>query len=384
MATAPSMARPAVADRRRNRPDLVLLGSVVALSAFGLLMIYTATRLANQQAAELPTISMERQMIFLTVGLIALLVFSVLDYRELRNFLPIIYGVTLLGLVAVLFFPAIKGARRWIPLGVFNLQPAEFAKVVIVLTVAYLLSHRRGETSLTWKTILLCAAVVAVPAALILREPDLGTAMSFPFILLALLFVAGMSWRQLVWIVSVGVATVVAVLRFNLLAPHQLNRIRVFLRPELDPQGIGFQLKQSKLAIGSGQLLGKGLFQGTQTAVPEQENDFIFSAVGEQLGFIGGVVVLAVFLVVVWRLLVIAANSRDRFGALVAVGIAAMIAFHVFVNVGMTIGIAPVTGVPLPFLSQGGSFYLAVTIAIGIANSIWLRRSPIPGETYIV
>jgi rod shape determining protein RodA len=181
-----------------------------------------------------------------------------------------------------------------------------------------------------------------------------------------------------------AILSVIAVFRFGLLAQHQVDRIQVFLRPELDPQGIGFQLNQSKIAIGSGQLLGKGLLNGVQTAVPDSQNDFIFSVIGEQFGFVGGILVLAVFLVVIWRLFVISANARDRFGALVAIGIAAMITFHVFVNIGMTIGMMPVTGLSLPFISQGGSFYLAMAMSIGVANSIWLRRSPVPGETYIV
>jgi rod shape determining protein RodA len=164
-----------------------------------------------------------------------------------------------------------------------------------------------------------------------------------------------------------------------------MDRIAVFIDPSIDPQGIGFQLRQSKLAIGSGQLFGKGLFEGTQTNfsyVPDQETDFIFTAVGEQLGFVGGIVVLALFALIVWRLIMIALVARDRFGSLLAAGIAAMVVFHVFVNIGMTIGIAPVTGLPLPFLSMGGSFYLAMSIAFGICNSVYLRRTPVPGERY--
>jgi rod shape determining protein RodA len=384
LAPASSPSSSAVADRRRNRPDTVLLASVVALSSFGLLMIYSATRVARELEQELSTVDMERQMIFFTAGLIAMLGFSFVDYRELRNFLPLIYGATVLALVVVFFFPEVNGSHRWIPLGPFALQPAEFAKVITILGVATLISHNREQQRLPWRTIAAAVVMMGVPGYLILRQPDLGTTMTFPFILLAMLFVGGMNWKQLSWIVAGGVVTVVAAFRLDLFADHQMNRIRVFLDPSVDPQGIGFQLQQSKLAIGSGQVFGKGLFVGTQTAVPEQETDFIFSVIGEQFGFIGGLLVILVFLIVVWRLFVIAAHARDRFGAVVAVGIAAMIAFHVFVNVGMTIGIAPVTGVPLPFISQGGSFFLAMSIAVGIANSIWLRRSPVPGETYIV
>ncbi len=373
-----------VAERRRNRPDMVLLSAVLALSGFGLLMIYSATRVARELNQELPSVDMERQMIFFTAGMIAMLLFSVLDYRELRNFLPVIYALTIAGLVVVFLFDPVKGARRWIPLGPFGLQPAEFAKVVTIVAVAVLLARTGGEKGLPWRVVAIATAILGLPAYLILREPDLGTTMTFPFILLVMLFAAGLSGKQFLWILTGGVTLVTAVIRLDLLAEHQKNRLAVFLNPELDPQGIGFQLRQSKQAIGSGQIVGKGLFEGSQTPVPERETDFIFSAVGEQFGFIGGLLVLAVFVIIIWRLLVIAASARDRFGSMVAVGIAAMIAFHVFINIGMTIGIAPVTGVPLPFVSQGGSFYLAMSMAVGIANSIWLRRSPVPGETYIV
>ena len=223
---------------------------------------------------------------------------------------------------------------------------------------------------------------MAIPGILIFLQPDLGTMLVFAFVTIVMLFgcrnlrppdpgavgigVGGAEWRS----------SSSAVLR-----DYQVDRIRVLMDPTIDPTGIGWNLRQSKLAVGSGQLTGKGLFQGQQTNfqyVPEQGTDFIFTAVGEQLGFVGGILVIAAFLVLVWRLLVIAANARDRFGALVALGIAAMFVFHVFVNIGMTIGIMPVTGLPLPFLSAGGSSFLNFSIALGIANSIWLRRSPVP------
>ncbi|MPZ51694.1 MAG: hypothetical protein GEU79_03000 [Acidimicrobiia bacterium] len=173
----------------------------------------------------------------------------------------------------------------------------------------------------------------------------------------------------------------------GLLADYQLDRFRVLIDQDLDPQGIGYNLLRSKLAIGSGQLTGRGLFQGDATNfryIPEQETDFIFTAVGEQLGFVGGILVLLAFGMIIWRLLVIGANSRDRFGTLLATGIGAMLMFQVFVNIGMTVGIMPVTGIPLPFMSLGGSSFQMTTIALGIANSIWLRRSPVPGEPQLM
>lgn len=383
---AVAAAPAAASERRRNRPDFVLLGTVGALSIFGLVMIFSATRFALERSAIPATFSMERQMIFVTIGLLVLAAFSFIDYRDFRGFVPLIYGGTVLLLLVVFAFDPVKGARRWIALGFFNLQPAELAKITVILTTAWVLSSGTPD-EVGWKAVLRSGGLAAVPALLILLEPDLGTALVVPFVWLVMLFAAGLSWRRVGGVVGTGLLGVVAAVRVGLLRQHQLDRVRVFLDPTIDPQGIGYNLRQSKLAIGSGQILGKGLFQGTQTNlsyVPEQETDFIFTAVGEQLGFLGGVLVVIAFLVIVWRLLVIALNARDRFGALIAVGVAAMITFHVFINIGMTMGIAPVTGLPLPFLSQGGSFYIAMAMAAGIANSVWLRRSPVPGETFIV
>lgn len=374
--------------RRNNRTDWILVAVMLLLSGFGLLMIYSATR-------DLGTFSMERQMIFVAAGLIIFAVVSNIDYREYRGIVPAASIVLLLLLVAVFFFPEINGTNRWIPLGFFNLQPAEFAKVLVIVALASLLAPHAsrddladGPRTLSWKKIGQAVLVVAVPGVLIFLEPDLGTSLVFGFILFVMLFVAGASWRQLAALAAIVVVGALAMWQFDLLHEHQVDRLLVLWEPDTDPQGIGYQLKQSKSAIGSGQLLGRGfLAEDSFTSfryVPEQENDFIFTAVAEQFGFVGGVLVIVAFVIIVWRLLVIAANARDRFGALIAVGVASMIVFHVFVNIGMTIGIMPVTGLPLPFLSQGGSFYMAMTLALGIANSVWLMRTPVPGENQLL
>lgn len=386
MATVARPERAGLFDRRLRKPDVVLLTTVAGLTAFGLLMIYSVTRFGLERTNQLPTVSMERQMLFATAGMIVVLLVSLFDYRELRGGLPLLYGGMLLLLVAVFFFDPIKGAQRWIPLGFFNFQPAEVAKIVSVLTSAHVLSSSE-EPGVPWRRVLQSGGLMLVPAALVFLEPDLGTALVFVFVWIAMLFAAGIRLKRIAGLVGFGLVSVVGMFRLGLLREHQLDRLRVFLDPSIDPQGIGYNLRQSKLAIGSGQLLGKGLFQGSQTNlsyVPEQETDFVFTAVGEQLGFVGGVLVLAAFLVVVWRLIAIAAAARDGFGALAAAGFAALVMFHVFVNIGMTIGIAPVTGLPLPFLSQGGSFYLAMALLVGISNSIWLRRSFVPGDRHLV
>lgn len=375
--------------RRNNRTDWIMFGTMLALSGFGLLMIYSATR-------NLGTFSMERQMIFVAGGVIVFLVASQIDYREYRGIVPAASLVILVLLVAVFFFPEENNVNRWIPLGFFNLQPAEFAKVVVIVALAALLAPpvRRedmtGPRTLSWKKMGQALLLVGVPGYLILREPDLGTALVFGFILIAMLFAGGASWRQMTSLFTLAGAGGLAVWRYRktLLNDYQLDRLEVLLNlEEADPQGIGYQIIQSKSAIGSGQLFGKGfLAEDSFTSfqyVPEQETDFIFTAVAEQFGLIGGLLVIVAFFIIVWRLLVIAGNARDRFGALIATGIAAMIVFHVFVNIGMTIGIMPVTGLPLPFLSQGGSFFVAMTLSLGIANSIWLMRTPVPGENQL-
>ncbi len=379
-----SRIREVAVVRRGNSSDKILMGTMVVLSGLGLLMIYSATKNSG-------SFSMERQMIFVAAGIILFFVVSNIDYREHRGWVPIASGIILVLLVAVFAFDPIENVQRWIPLGFFNLQPAEFAKVVVIIALASLLAPPvRGEIErrqLTWLKIGQATLIVAVPGYLILKEPDLGTALVFGFVLYVMLFAAGGTWRQMLILGVGGVLAALAMWQFDFLESYQKNRVLILFDPNVDPLGDGYNLIQSKLAIGSGQLFGRGLFaEGTQTSfeyVPEQETDFIFTAVGEQLGFIGALLALVAFAIIVWRLLVIAVNARDRFGALIAVGIAAMVVFHVFVNIGMTVGIMPITGLPLPFLSQGGSFYMAMTLALGIANSIWLLRTPVPGENQL-
>jgi rod shape determining protein RodA len=382
-----SRLREVAVDRGRNKSDRILFGTMLALSAFGLVMVYSATSSSGFSG-------MERQMIFVAAGLTIYAVISNIDYRELKNLIPIVSALIVLALLGVYLFDPVNGAQRWIPMGFFALQPAEFAKVAVILLLAAVLSpSNRDELitqrQLTWPTVFRAIVIVAVPAALILFEPDLGTTLVFGFTLFVMLFVAGATWRQMVALAVAAAIGVVFVLQQDLLAGYQLDRIKVLFDPSVDPTatGVRYNIQQSRFAVGSGNLFGRGLFaEGTQTSfeyVPEQETDFIFTAVAEQLGFVGGILVIAAYAVIVWRLLVIAVSARDRFGALIAAGLAAMMVFHVFVNVGMTIGIMPVTGIPLPFLSAGGSFYLAMTISLGIANSIWLMRTPVPGENQL-
>ncbi|MFO7298902.1 MAG: rod shape-determining protein RodA [Actinomycetes bacterium] len=391
MMTVISRLREVAVVRRGNKSDRILIGAMVLLSAIGLMMIYSATRSSG-------TFSMERQMIFVAAGMIILLVVSNIDYREYRAMLPVISVVILVLLGAVfLFDPVSDGgvgmAYRWIPLGFFNLQPSEFAKVAVILVLASLLSPQRNtdeplSRQLSWKKLGLALLVIGVPGIMIYEQPDLGTALVFAFVMMVMVFAAGATWRQMLTLIGTAVLGAVVVVQMGLLSDYQMRRIQCLFDPVSDPEGACYQLRQSIRAIGAGQLFGTGfLADQSMTSfeyVPEQQTDFIFTAVAEQFGLLGSLVVLACFAVIVWRLLVIAAAARDRFGALIAVGVAAMMMFHVFVNIGMTIGIMPVTGIPLPFLSQGGSFYMAMALALGIANSVWLMRTPVPSENQLL
>jgi rod shape determining protein RodA len=377
----------AVSDRRRPTPDVILFLAMVVLSALGVLMVYSASRGRLEARGLDPTGEMVDQAIFAAVGLVLFFVASFIDYREWRNVTPFIYIATLIALSVVFLFDPVANAQRWIPLGSFQLQPAEFAKAAMILVLASVLVPAKEE-GMSWRRLFQTLVIVAIPAVLIYLEPDLGTMLVFAFITLVMLFIGGTTFRQLTVLMAAAGAGVLAIWRLELLKDYQIERLQSVFNPSAaDPLGAAYNRIQSEIAIGSGGFFGKGLFLGTQTNldfVPAQTTDFIFTAVGEQLGFVGGALVLLVYAVIMWRLVVIAVNARDRFGVLVVAGIAAMFAFHIYVNIGMTVGIAPVTGLPLPFMSAGGSTFVTMAISLGVANSVWLRRSPVPGETYIV
>jgi rod shape determining protein RodA len=381
---------PAILQRERSlRPDLILVLAYLALAGVGILMVYTAS--APRLIAEGldPASLMRRHAIFVVVGIVAFIASSLIDNRSLRLLTPPIYIGSIVALLLVLtpLGDFRKGANRWIALGPFQLQPSEFAKVAVILALAALLAGAVGG-ALRWYHLMRAGIIVGVPAVLIFLQPDLGTMLVLAFIGAIMLFVAGTTWRQLAFLILASVVGSVALFQVNALKTYQLTRLVAFLDPSADlAETALYNQLQSKIAIGSGGFFGKGLFQGTQTNlnfVPEQATDFIFTAVGEQLGFLGGLLVLALYAVILWRLLVAAMNGRDHFSQLLAVGVAAFMVFHVFVNVGMTLQIMPVTGLPLPFLSSGGSAFLAMSIALGLGHSVWMRRSPVPGERKIL
>jgi rod shape determining protein RodA len=353
--------------------DLPLLAITVALVAFGLVVLASATVSLGGPWAYIRT-----RFFHIGVALAALILVLFVDYRRLGGIWRILYGANLLLLVAVLAVGVTRlGAQRWIPLGPFGgFQPSEIAKIILIVTLARYLSSREPPSTLPGLVPSLLH--VAVPMLLIVRQPDLGTAMVLGAILVGMLFLAGVRLSLLAGLA--GLALMGVPFLWSFLHDYQRARLMVFLDPGIDPLGAGYALNQAKIAVGSGQLWGKGLFAGTQNLlrfIPEQHTDFIFTVVGEELGFVGGALLLLLFLLWVWRALRIAAVAGDRLGRLIAGGIVTMVVFHVFVNVGMTVGLMPITGIPLPFISYGGSSLLALGIATGLLLNIAMRRRKI-------
>jgi rod shape determining protein RodA len=350
--------------------DWVLVGVTVLLAAYGMVILVSATYGSPDAPAYL-----RARVLHLLIGTGALVAAAVFDYRRLGGRWPIVYLGTLALLASVFVAGESRlGAQRWLSIGPLGtLQPSELAKLAIIITLARHLDQVKALPRLS--SLFPFLAHVGVPMLLILKQPDMGTAMVLIAILPAMLYVGGARARDLGTIALGGAAAVPFF--WNFLHDYQRRRLIAFLDPGADPLGAGYALIQSKIAVGSGQLFGKGLFAGTQNLlrfIPEQHTDFIFTVVGEELGLIGGTVLLVLYAVWLWRALAIAADARDRLGGLIATGVATMVAFHVIINVGMTIGLLPITGIPLPFLSYGGSALLATLAGTGLLLSIGLRR----------
>ena len=367
-------------DRPKPAPDVVMFILMAGLLALGTVMVYSATHVRLEAETGDPGSAMRRQMIYAGASLAAFVLGSIIDYRRYRRAVFLIYGAAIAVLTAVLFFPPIQGASRWIPLGNFRFQPSEFAKVALLVVLAGFLAVRPGGGGLSWKRLGAALALAAAPGFLIFRQPDLGTMAVIGVITLGVLFAAGTNTKQMAVLLAAGAAGAAAVMRLDILRNYQMERLAGFFDQTADLQGVNWNLYQSQIAIGSGQLFGRGLFQGTQTRlnfIPSQTTDFIFTAVGEQLGFVGAAAVIIVYAVLIWRILLVAALTADPFGTLIAVGMASLLTFHVFINIGMTVGLVPVTGLPLPFVSAGGSAMIAMAGGLGVVNSVWRVRTPL-------
>jgi rod shape determining protein RodA len=357
--------------------DLALVSAVLALAAFGLLMIYSATRVRLEEQGVDPTYYLQRQAIFVALGLAVMTAITLFDYRVYRDFAPVIYAGIVGSLLLVLspLGSEHKGQQASFDIGPFQLQPSELAKIALVVCLAaYVATLREG---IDGRRMLAILGVAGLPMGLIYLQPDLGTTLVFGAILLAMLLIAGARARHLVALLLGAAVAVVFVVQLGVLKQYQLDRLTSFLDPQSDTQRSAYNLDQSKNAIGSGGLAGKGLFRGSQTNlsyVPEQHTDFIFTAVGEQFGFAGSALLLALFSVVVWRTWRAAALARDAAGTLMCVGVLAMLTFQIFENIGMTMGIMPITGIPLPLMSYGGSSTLATFAGIGLVLNVHMRR----------
>ena len=359
--------------------DWVLLFAVTVLVSIGGLLIWSATREREVALGLDPQAFLKKHVINAAIGLALGCAAALVDYRALRAYAPFVYGASCLGLLAVLspLGSTINGAHSWIvlPAG-FQIQPSEFAKLAIVVGMAMLLGEKRdGEARPRDTDVVSVLALCAVPMALIMLQPDFGTTMVLIFVILGVLAVAGAPAR---W---VGGLLIAGVLAGGFVAPHvlkdyQLNRFRVVANPGADPRGVGYNVHQAIVANGSGGLWGKGLFHGSQTQgrfIPEQQTDFVFTVAGEELGLAGGGGIILMLGLVLWRGLRIASQATDPFGRLLAAGVVSWFAFQSFVNIGMTLGIMPVTGLPLPFVSYGGSSMFANLMAIGLLQNVHMR-----------
>jgi rod shape determining protein RodA len=370
--------RVVMGERRKIRHvDVVLVGAALALAVIGLFAIYSATHQSLAAVDLDPGRFVKRQLTFLGVGVIVLMLAVSFDYRLLKVYAGIAYvsSLALLVLVRTPLGTSVKGSQRWFELFGFQLAPSEVAKLALIAMLAAVVSEIRGE--LTLRDVFRAAGLAALPAVLVFLQPDLGTSIVFAAILVGVLVVSGARGRHLATLGLITVGLIFAGFHVGLVKEYQLERLRAFLDSESAPAAARYNREQAEIAIGSGGLTGVGYLQGTQTNldfVPEQHTDFVFTVVGEEFGFLGAGALLSLYGLLLWRAFRIALASRDPFGTYLAAGIASMLALQMFVNVGMNIGIMPITGIPLPFVSYGGSSLLLNCVSIGLLLNVNMRR----------
>ncbi|GAB2881661.1 rod shape-determining protein RodA [Nocardioides pacificus] len=377
---------PASSRLRAPGVDWVLMVAVLALVLLGTVLVWSATSTREDLTGGDPTAYLKKQLVNVAIGLVLMVIVLATDHRWLRIVAPLIYLASLVGLVLVLAMGStINGSRSWVQLGGMSIQPSEFAKLAVIIAMALLVAERMEGSwrrSVGTVEVIGMLAIAAVPAALILSQPDLGTMLVLTATVFGVLAVAGAPRRWLAGLFALGVAGAVAGISAGVLKDYQVDRFLAFTNPDLDPRGAGYNVEQARIAVGNGGLFGQGLFDGSQTRsgfVPEQHTDFIFTVAGEELGLLGAGLLIALMCVVIWRALAIAVQSEDVFGRVAAAGIACWFGFQAFQNVGMCLGIMPVTGVPLPFVSYGGSSMFAGMLAIGLLQNIHLRSTaPLP------
>ncbi|MFD5078161.1 rod shape-determining protein RodA [Streptomyces sp. NPDC058371] len=370
-------------DSLARRLDWPILLSAIALSLIGTALVYSATRNRTEINQGDPYYFLIRHLMNTGIGF-ALMIGTVwLGHRTLRTAVPILYGISVFLILLVLtpLGATVNGAHAWIVIGGgFSLQPSEFVKITIILGMAMLLAARVDAGDKPYpdhRTVLQALGLAAVPIMIVLLMPDLGSVMVMVIIVLGVLLASGASNRWVFGLIGAGALGAIAVWQLHILDEYQINRFAAFANPELDPAGVGYNTNQARIAIGSGGLFGTGLGQGSQTTgqfVPEQQTDFVFTVAGEELGFVGAGLILVLLGVILWRACRIARETTELYGTIVAAGIIAWFAFQSFENVGMTLGIMPVAGLPLPFVSYGGSSMFAVWVAVGLLQSIRVQR----------
>lgn len=346
--------------------------STIILSIIGLVALTSATK--NSDFDEL-----KKQIMWLAISIPVMIVIIFIDYEFIAKMAPILYGIIIALLIGVLFTEPINGATSWFYIGQFSIQPAEFAKIICILMLAVVITkiQKRGRDEISrFPKLLLVLLVFAVPTLLIIKQPDYGTALAFIMALVFMLFVAGIKKRYIIGAILL-VIILLPLLYFFVLPEHAKTRIDVFLNPDIDPRGAGYNIIQSKLAVGAGELFGMGLFKGNQTQLGflyPKTTDFIFALIAEEMGFIvaGGVIIL--YVVLVTKAIYVAKTAKDELGSYIAIGIAGVFFFHMLENIGMTMGLLPITGIPLPFVSYGGSSLLSNFIMIGLLLNISGRR----------
>jgi rod shape determining protein RodA len=372
---------------RRNRQSLVhgfdpVLTAVVGLLLFiGTLLVWAATRDWYTRNGLDGQYYLKRHIINIMIGLVLAYGTTVIDYRLLRAYTPFLWGAGVLGLIIVLIpglGSEVNGAKAWIALpGGFQIQPAELAKIAIIIGMSMILSERSHDSDEpTSKDVMQSLAIAAIPVLLIILQPDMGTILIISAAVVTIIAVSGAPARWVAGLLLLAVLGGFIAVKAGVISEYQVNRLQTFVDPNADTQGAGYQLRQARITVGSGGLIGTGLFNGPQTNgrfVPEQQTDFIFTVAGEELGFLGSGAILILYQILLMRAFSIARRTNDPFGRLVCTGVIAWFAFQLFENIGMTLGLMPMTGVPLPFISYGGSSMFATLIGVGLLQNVHAR-----------
>ena len=349
-----------------------ILICTIILLAIGLVALFSATQNSDYE-------EFKKQIIWIGISIPVIVVVILVDYEILAKISPVIYGLSLISLIAVLFTEPINGATSWFNIGPFSFQPAEFAKIAVVLFMANVIvklqQKGRDEINRFWKLGIILATV-AVPTLLIIKQPDYGTALAFLVALIFMLYVAGINKKYIITAVLL-VVILVPLAYFFILPDHAKARIDVYLNPNLDPRGDGYNIIQSKLAIGAGQIFGMGLFKGNQTQLGylyPKTTDFIFAVISEEMGFVVAGAIIVLYVILITKSIQVAKTAKDDLGSYIATGIVGIFFFHMLENIGMTMGLLPITGIPLPFVSYGGSSMLTNLTLIAILLNISTRR----------